>query len=83
MLWQDSRNKRSRREYGRVIDISWDYKYGWWDVWVAFFGFKWPSNGSMFDEKPYVLRYLETALKPYVPKTRTGDALRTRRETKK
>lgn len=71
MLWQDSRNPRSRREYGRVICNVWNSFLGTWDVYTAFFGNKWPSNDHLKMEKPYVLRYLEGSLKPYQPKRTT------------
>lgn len=56
-----------RREYGRVIDMAWNAKQGWWDCWVAFFGYSWPTNRQLQKNKPYVLRYLETSLTPYDP----------------
>lgn len=68
VLWSDSSQPRCRKEYGRVIETMWDAKYGWWDVWVAFFGFRWPTQKMLHEEKPYVLHYLETSLKPYTPK---------------
>lgn len=57
----------SKPELGRVVDMQWDSKYGWWDVRVAFYGTKWPTNKTIFKETPYMLKYLETALKPFKP----------------
>lgn len=54
------------KEYGRVIYSWWNFKYGWRDYYVAFFGFKPPRKNQRLAEKPYVLHYLETSLYPYL-----------------
>lgn len=67
VLWSDSTKPRCSKEYGRVIDSWWNAKLGCWDYYVAFFGNRWPTKRKPLAEKPYVLRYLETSLKPYEP----------------
>lgn len=69
VLWSDSTKPRCRKEYGRIISTQWDEKMGWWDCWIAFFGMHWPTDKELLVTKPYVLRYLETSLKPYKPKS--------------
>jgi hypothetical protein len=54
-----------RKEYGRIVYSYWDFKYGWRDYYVAFFGTKPPRKNQRLAQKPYVLRYLESSLKPY------------------
>lgn len=71
MLWASSRNPYSRKEYGRVILSVWNKFLGTWDVYVAFFGVRWPSKDERKLEKPYVLRYLEGSLLPFKPKKET------------
>ena len=68
VLWSDSTKPRCIKEYGRVIDSVWNPKCGWWECWIAFYGFKWPTAKILLEEAPYVLHYLETSLKAYTPK---------------
>jgi hypothetical protein len=67
VLWSDSRNPRCRTEYGRVIDSFWNRKLACWDYYVAFFGSRWLVLLKR-PPRPYVLRYLESSLKPHAPK---------------
>lgn len=60
-------DRKTGREYGRVVAVMWNKKMGWWDCWVAFFGFKWPTNRMLLTQKPYILRYLETSLRAHKP----------------
>lgn len=66
-LWSSDR----RKEVGRVIANVWNSFIGTWDVYVGFFGFRWPSKNYLKMEYPYVLRYFETSLRPYTPKKET------------
>ena len=53
-------------EYGVVVATFWDSFLETYDCYVAFFGEDgFPKTKEDFKEKPYVLRYLETSLKPY------------------
>ena len=71
VLWSSSDRPSCRKEYGRVIDLVWEPRWGWWRVWVAFFGFKWPTERMLRTQKPYVLNYLETSLLPYPQRSGT------------
>jgi len=66
-IWEDGTKPRCRKEYGIVVATMWNNDAGWWDTWIACFGFRWPSNASLRVNCPYILRYLETSLKPYTP----------------
>jgi hypothetical protein len=61
-------DRKTGREYGRVVAVMWNKKMEWYDCWVAFFGFKWPTDRMLDKQKPYMLRYLETSLRAYTPK---------------
>lgn len=59
---------KKEREYGRVIANVWDPLMKWHQCWVAFFGTRWPTNRMLMSNKPYVLRYLESSLRPFKPR---------------
>lgn len=59
----------SRKEYGRIISITWDKNYQWYDCRVAFYGHKWPADEDKAKKK-YVLRYFDSSLERYYPPKR-------------